>query len=324
MRTPRIKAAPDETGVYHCTSRIVGSQFLLDDACRSHLAQLVLRLAQFCGVQPITLNILDNHFHVLIRIRPPQPICGQELLQRLESFYGKEHSLCLLIRSYVEQDREVPDFIMEPLLKRFSDVSNFMKELKQRFSRWYNLRHQRKGTLWAERFTCSLIEDSSELLKVTAGYIDLNAVRAGIVRDPKDYRDCGYSAALAGNEVYREGIRSVIGKYPDWEHVAAEYRMLIFTQAGRSGASNKVALDREQIANVMKNGGELTLGEVLQVRIRHLSAGVVLGSREYVEKVYTRYRANFGPNRRCGARPIRKVPIPGFYALRDLQKNIIG
>jgi len=28
----------------------------------------------------------------------------------------------------------------------------FVKELKERFSRWFNKRHERRGTLWMDRY----------------------------------------------------------------------------------------------------------------------------------------------------------------------------
>jgi hypothetical protein len=40
-----------------------------------------------------------------------------------------------------------------------------------------------------------------------AAYIELNAVRAGLCADPKDYRYCGYAEALAkGCSLARQGI----------------------------------------------------------------------------------------------------------------------
>ena len=56
------------------------------------------------------------------------------------------------------------------------------KELKQRFSRWYNKRMERFGTLWAERFTSVVVEDSTAALRTVAAYIDLNPIRAELAR----------------------------------------------------------------------------------------------------------------------------------------------
>ena len=43
------------------------------------------------------------------------------------------------------------------LLARMGDISAFMKELKQRYTIWYNRNHGRFGTLWAERFKSILV-----------------------------------------------------------------------------------------------------------------------------------------------------------------------
>jgi putative transposase len=93
------------------------------------------------------------------------------------------------------------------------DVSAFMKELKQRFSRWYNEVHDRYGTLWAERFKSVLVEDDSDALRTVAAYIDLNSVRAGLTPDPKDYRYSGYGEAVAGSGKARAGLLSVMGPF---------------------------------------------------------------------------------------------------------------
>jgi putative transposase len=66
---------------------------------------------------------------------------------------------------------------------RMYDVSEFAKTLKQRITMSYNRRHGRRGTLWEERFKSLLVGNSEGALSAVAAYIDLNAVRAGIVSD---------------------------------------------------------------------------------------------------------------------------------------------
>ena len=92
------------------------------------------------------------------------------------------------------------------------DVSMFMKEVKQRFSIWYNKSHKRIGTLWTERFKSLLVENSRIALMTVAAYIDLNPVRAGLCPDPKDYRSCGYAEALGIPGVARKGIARIAEK----------------------------------------------------------------------------------------------------------------
>jgi hypothetical protein len=204
------------------------------------------------------------------------------------------------------------------------EVSVFMKEFKQRFSRWFNRLSERFGTLWAERYKSVLVEDCTKAVQTVASYIDLNPVRAGLVEDPKEYRHCGYAAAVGGaNGRVRRGLMSFLrGK--TWSEASAEYRTSLLLRSGESGHSKKRALDRETIWAALKEGGQLSAGEVLRLRIRHLTDGVVLGSKGFVDEVFERYRERFGPRRRSGARPIRAVPLPGLMALRDLRVDVVG
>ena len=201
MRMARLKASSDQSAVYHCISRVVGGQFLLDDPSKEKLAQILLKLSAFCGIQVITYCMMGNHFHLLVRIPSRADPTDTELLQRLEAFYGKKGVLSVLARNDLQSQGQIQASLRQSLLERMGDVSAFMKEFKQRFSRWYNRHSGRFGTLWAERFKSVLVEDSPGAVRTVAAYIDLNPVRAGLVQDPKDYRFCGYSKALAGNPV---------------------------------------------------------------------------------------------------------------------------
>ena len=95
--------------------------------------------------------------------------------------------------------------IKQPFLDRMYDLSCFVGELKQRISQWYNLRNERKGPLWEDRFKSVLVQGTTGVLATVAAYIDLNAVRAGIVKEPKDWRWCGYAEAAAAQSSARGG-----------------------------------------------------------------------------------------------------------------------
>jgi hypothetical protein len=100
------------------------------------------------------------------------------------------------------------------------DLAEFGKTLKQRVSFSYNRRHQRKGTLWEERFKSVLVDGSPGTLMRMAAYIDLNAVRAGLVKDPKDYRFSGYGEAMGGSKQARAGLGVALGEPGEWKAVS--------------------------------------------------------------------------------------------------------
>jgi hypothetical protein len=112
---------------------------------------------------------------------------------------------------------------------RMFSLSEFMKAIQLRFSRWYNRRAGRKGALWEGRYTsvivqsseyssctvsaiASAVEKEERALRTMAAYIDLNPVRAGMVADPADYRWSGYAEAMAGKARARRGLVRIIGQ----------------------------------------------------------------------------------------------------------------
>ena len=322
MHTVRFKL-PGRITVFHAISRTVGGLPLLDEISREILAGMIWTLAKFCGVEIITYCVMSNHFHILLRVPEPTQLTDTQLLERLEGLYGAKGVLTLLAREAMTERGKIDEDIRRKLLERMGDVSAYMKELKQRFSRWYNRRHDRFGTLWAERFKSVIVEDQPSSLEAVAAYIDLNPVRAGLVEDPKDYRFCGYAVALAGNALARQGLLSCkLGT--DWDACAAAYRMRLFVTGGSANQSGKVLIDKEKIKEVVAQGGELSLAEVLRLRVRHLSDGVAIGTKAFVNEVFTLHREKFGPKRKDGARPIRALACIGLTALRDLRVRAFG
>ena len=322
MSMTRIKLT-GQTACYHCVGRSVAGAMLFGDLEKEILSGMLWKMAAFCGMEVITYCMMSNHFHVLIRVPEPQQLTDAQLLERLKGLYGSKGTLTVLAREALTERGKIDEDIRRKLLERMGDVSVFMRELKQRFSRWYNRHHERFGTLWAERFKSVVVENQPSSLEAVAAYIDLNPVRAGLVEDPKDYRFCGYAAAVAGNALARKGLMSFQGK-PTWTACAAAYRVRLFVGAGAAHQSGKVVLDREKIKEVIAQGGELSLGQVLRLRVRHMSDGVALGTKAFVDEVFTRHRELFGKKRKDGARPIRALAAFGLTALRNLRVRALG
>ena len=87
-----------------------------------------------------------------------------------------------------------------------------MREVKTRFTFWYNEKHGTVGTFWAERFRSVVVEADTEAQRMVAAYIDLNPVRAGLVEDAADYGFSGFGEACAGGSAARRGIARIEGK----------------------------------------------------------------------------------------------------------------
>ena len=78
-------------------------------------------------------------------------------------------------------------------------ASKLMKHLGQRYVQYVNRRYSRTGTLWEGRFHSCIVQAEAYLLSCQR-YIELNPVRAGMVRDPAEYRWSSYAANALGAE----------------------------------------------------------------------------------------------------------------------------
>jgi putative transposase len=66
-------------------------------------------------------------------------------------------------------------------------LPQMMQAVGRAYVRYFNLRHQRSGTLWEGRYRSNLI-DSERYLLACMVYIDLNPVRAGMVAHAADFQ----------------------------------------------------------------------------------------------------------------------------------------
>jgi hypothetical protein len=225
------------------------------------------------------------------------------------------------------------------------DLSAFMHSLKRRFSQWYNLRHEREGYLWSERFKSVLVE-SGHAARVMAAYIDLNPVRAGIVEHAQDYRWNGSGEAWAGKARAREGLRWLMLEYwkqgmpvelaaqrvAEWRQVAAGYRKILaeaeeWRRARLAGGERETGETRETRAAKKPRGRPskvvalMSEAEMLGHRVRYFTDGLVLGSREFVEQAFALTRSWFGPRRASGARKLARADT-ALRTMRDLKLRV--
>ena len=339
----RVKGAANaESHCYHVMSRTCGGTALFDDVEKEALLRLMRRMSGFLGMRVLTYCVMSNHFHILVEVPHKQLWLerlmekgGEDaLLRHLAKFYSR--SFMHELRTDLKQLRDLGQeaYAQERLAvftRRFCDLSIWCKEIKERFGRWYNRRHGRKGTLWMERFKSVLVQDG-EALKTMAAYIDLNPVRAKLAEEPGDYRWCGYAEALAGGREAQKGLCRIMGAgeaywskpvAPGYGSVAELYRMSLYgdgmMRMGHGGQVTRSGFSEEQSREVIKGQeGRLSSAELIRHRVRHFTQGLALGGREWVEQVFVENRESFGAKRKSGARRLRQAEA-GLFALRDLQ-----
>jgi len=328
MRTARIRVKAEVgEAVYHCMTRTVNGERILDDPAKEVLRKQLWQIADFCGIQILTYAILSNHFHVLVRVPQRQLPSDAELLRRHHTLYPcptkYECARLEVIRAQLSTNGPEARKWRRHQTALMGDVSQFMKLVKQRFTGWFNRSHQRYGTLWTERFKSVLVEPQGKALETMATYIDLNCVRAGLAADPKDYRFCGYAEAVAGNIAAQTGLLSIVGG--TWSEAQATYRQWLFGTAAEARESS-APVDAALLKKVIEEGGRLPVSSVLRCRNRHFTDGAVLGSKAFVETHLKAYRAATGRRARTAVRLLPPVAEWGspLATLRSLHKNAFG
>ncbi|MFT4550884.1 MAG: putative transposase [Verrucomicrobiales bacterium] len=309
---------------YHCISRVVERRFAFGIHERDVFRKILRQVETFSGVQVLTWTILSNHFHVLLEV-PPRPaiaLTDEEILERCRALYSAEAMVA--VDWEFSEAQHIGGVVHERLrarfLKRMFDLSEFMKTLKQKFSFWFNRKHDRVGVLWEARFKSVIVEGHWNSLLKVAAYIDLNCVRAGMATDPKDYRWCGYSEAVAGDCVARRGISVALADLKsdaDWGDVGPRYRKILFGVGEEH--STRAGLSREAVAKVWAAGGKLSLPQLLRCRVRYFSDGLAVGRESFVESVFAVLREAFAPGRGTGSRKMHGGEWDGLRSARSLR-----
>ncbi len=343
--------------IYHCISRVVDRRFAFEDAEREHFRMFMRMQENFSGCRVLSYCIMSNHFHLLLEV-PPMPVGGltdEELLKRL-SATNSEAFAAVVSKELAEARSQGRDEWLAEIHARFTyrmhNLSEFMKTLLQRFTRWFNRAHQRSGTLWEERYK-SVIVESGTAARTMAAYIDLNPLRAGMVEDPAEYRWSSYGEAVGGGKKgngkkgngkkAREGLvrayfcdQGVGFEAERWAEVSRLYRRLMGLALERkSGKAEVGSLRRSQTAatemealEASDNGTglpDLKLAAMLRCRVRYFTDGAVIGSKAFVNEAFAAARERFTERRKDGARRMRgngKAAAGVLWSVRDLRVRV--
>ena len=328
MRQRRLKVY-GRSAVYHCMTRTVNGELLFKDRDKEILRKMIRQVADFCGVEVLTYCIMSNHFHVLLQVPDAPSVSDTELIRRYRVLYPKptkyQEASAVLMASQLQLGGNEAEVIRRKLLARMSDVSEFMKTVKQRFTTWYNKSHQRYGTLWADRFKSVLVQGEGNPLQTMAAYIDLNSVRAGLVEDPKDYRFCGYAEAVAGVAEARRGLIQIWSDYGAKRSGLAlqAHRMLIFGKHA-SGAGLSYLTRKRALKVLDREDGQLPKAAILRCRVRYFTDGAILGSAEFVRGFVDVWQVESGRKHPPKVNAMRGSDWGDLAVIRSLRRQVFG
>lgn len=308
-RSARLKLQDIDAWYHLCAHAATrhGEFPLADPLVRFKLLDLIKHYAAIYFCHFAALNVMGNHWHGVCHFDPPRPLSPEERMERALALYPRS-------RQKIEA---WPDKKWRRLEKRLFDVSEFMRIVQGSFARWYNRTYQRKGHFWGERFKSAILGGPQAVLEATL-YVELNAVRAGIVECPEDYPGCSLYMREAGQDDWLMPLGGILHEEGTKDELHARFKALVYhrgaviTKQGQKAIPAEV-IEREAARGFRKRG-------VFAKKLRCFTDGLVLGSELYVREHLTQLR-------KVGHYLRRKNPIPQLdgelFSLREQRTHFV-
>ena len=281
-RTQRM-IIDDQSTVYHVMSRTALDGFPLGDVEKDFMLNLIRRYAALYLVEILGFCLMGNHFHILVKVIPEYKFSDEEILKRYADFYGDEHIFI---------DGLIPSFRL-----KLSSLSEFMREIKVNFARFYNRRHHRRGYFWGDRFKSVIVENGETLINCLA-YIDLNPLRAGLVERPEQYRwnSLGYHVQTNNRDNFLStdfGLKEFNVKSK--KERMRRYRRYVY-EAGsiNQHTKGKVKVIKDKVLEKERSKEfELSKRDRFRYSTRYFTDSGIIGSKEFVSTNYQRFKHLF-------------------------------
>ena len=296
----------DETAVYHVMSRAALDGFPLGDVEKDFMLDLIRQYSALYLVEILGFCLMGNHFHLLVKMFPEYKFTDEDIKKRYEGFYG--------------DDRVFTAGQIPYLREKLSNLSEFVREIKVGFTRYYNKRHNRRGYFWGDRFKSVIVEKGETLINCLA-YIDLNPLRAGLVDRPEDYRwnSLGYHVQTGNKDNFLSLDFGLIEfGFIDAQERLKRYRRYVY----EAGALNRPEKGKPKVIaekileKERKREFELSRSDRFRYRTRYFTDSGIIGSKEFVSINYQRFKDVFMSKRE--KIPKRVVGLDGVYSLKRL------
>lgn len=206
--------------------------------------------------RPLRLEFEGALYHVTSRGDRREPIFEDDIdrhsllkvvEQGMKRFDAVVFAYCLMDNHY--------HFVLQ---SRQPNLSRLMRHINGVYTQAYNRRHRKIGHLFQGRFKAVLVDRDAYLLEVCR-YVDLNPVRAGMVRRPQDWVWSSYRAHTAKVES------------PVWLASSMLHRQLAPGAPRREGP--------ERYAQFVAQGRDVKLWE------EALSGQIYLGDEEFIQRM---------------------------------------
>ncbi|MBK1789698.1 hypothetical protein [Persicirhabdus sediminis] len=337
---------PYTTGpiIQYSTSSLIDGIPKLKPADRTKFIEIMHECANFYGVKVLAYSILPTNFDLLLEHQTDgSAISDKELLKRMKAYGQSSRGLdeYSKYRDALKTDKKQAANILEKNRQRMNSVSMFMKSLKQRFSGFYNDRHQRRGTAWSTRYTNTIVQPGYAT-RFVAAYIEMAPLRQRLTASAHRYEWGSLYAAINGCKSARAGVSRIVKMQtyqPGLDEIpkanlqkatwnAAHetfYRKMVLAKNNLEFISAFKQKEDDQPEKLTKytNRKAKPLDKVIRkTNMPHLTRGIAVGSEAFIESIFDQTKDYFGPKRKTGARIINLInwssKEQALYAMRDI------
>lgn len=290
---------------FHVVSRVVARELIFGDEEKDVFLQMIRCHEGFAGAQLLSWCLMGNHFHMLVYMPArPDEISVKEVRKRMKCIYSTKKIAGmdkLIEEKKKEGDNQYEKDFYNGMRARMYNLSSFIQEVKQKFSKWYNHKNDRKGTLWEERFKSVLVQDSPNALVHIAAYIDLNPVRAGLVQHPSEYQWSSWRDAQEGGSRARNAIIRILSSRSatkSWEEAEKEYLGYLEHKMNEDKERRTPEPHRKDGEGTKEAAHNFSEKQSFLKRIKSFTCGYILGGRDFVESEYRRRCDQLNPERK--------------------------
>ena len=177
---------------------------------------------------PRTARIAPQEFvyHILTRGNNKQDIFKdeedfQKYIDILKKYKEKYH---FKLYHYVLMTNHV--HLVIETTEEGGELAQIMKGINISYAQYFKTKYKYTGHFWQDRFK-SIIISKDEYLLACGSYVELNPVRAGMVKEPKEYPWSSYHANAYGKNDYLVDEHIIYENLSSDEKVRKEYRKFV-------------------------------------------------------------------------------------------------
>ena len=297
-----------EAAFHHLTNRVAGRTDWFpfkNDQARRKLLDMMLFYVNAYRCRLAAFQIMGNHFHFVVHFEKPRALSRDELMDSAHKLYGRQ------------AEKKTADWTVaqwKAFNQRLFDVSKLMADVDGLYARWFNRKFGRRGHFWSDRFKNPELL-GSEAVQDAILYVELNAVRAGLVKRPEQWKLGSARWRLTGEDQDLIPLEELFPSDPGTD-LYSSYRARLYYRGAVPTREDQAAIPRWILQQEHRRG--FTRAGAFRRRLRFLTDGLAVGPAAKVAQLLETYRQQ-GRYRR------RRHPIPQLggvmFSLREQRSN---